>query len=599
MCSSEYPPLSARVVKTTSPASSSHLSAVQRPKVYKEWSVENMEQAYQAVMHDGVSIRRAAVEYNIPRTTLADRVQGRVLPGSVSGKQPYLSPSEEIELVTFILRCADIGFPRGRKEIIALVQRVCDSRGLNVNVTHGWWERFCHRHDGFSLRIAAPLSHARRKGANPAVLNAYFDMLEDALSENDLADKPCQIFNMDETGMPLDPRAPKLLCKTGSRSFVTVSSGDKSQITVVGCVSAAGYCIPPMVIYDRQTLQQDMSKGEVGGTLYGLSKKGWIDQELCRVWFKHHFLRYAPPTRPLLLLMDGHSTHYCPETINCARAARVVLFTLPPNTTHVSQPLDKGCFGPLKAQWRSVCHEFLSQNPGKSVTRFTFSELFAKAWMESMTLTNIVSGFRQTGIYPVNRSKLISQDDSSNSRSGLPYVPVLTPAPRRNISKIENMPSFNVEEMAVYHQCASEDSFTSPDCRYNKWREMYRPKSLQCSSSLSVNRPCIHTPVKFDRLHGPTGGLGQHTVAITKPQSTIQHFLQDPGTPLQLPQISTETKTSRILTSSENIRLLAEKKLKKEEAAQLKEAKQHEREHKRLLKQTAVSKSNLVTTCYH
>ena len=196
MCSSEYPPLSARVVKTTSPASSSHLSAVQRPKVYKEWSVENMEQAYQAVMHDGVSIRRAAVEYNIPRTTLGDRVQGRVLPGSVSGKQPYLSPSEEIELVTFILRCADIGFPRGRKEIIALVQRVCDSRGLNVNVTHGWWERFCHRHDGFSLRIAAPLSHARRKGANPAVLNAYFDMLEDALSENDLADKPCQIFNM-------------------------------------------------------------------------------------------------------------------------------------------------------------------------------------------------------------------------------------------------------------------------------------------------------------------------------------------------------------------------------------------------------------------
>ena len=81
---------------------------------------------------------------------------------------------------------------------------------------------------------------------------------------------------------------------------MSVSSADKSLITVVGCVSAAGYCIPPMIIFDRKTLHADMTLGELPGTIYGLSSKGWIDQELFQMWFEGHFLRYAPPIRPLI-----------------------------------------------------------------------------------------------------------------------------------------------------------------------------------------------------------------------------------------------------------------------------------------------------------
>ena len=59
-------------------------------------------------------------------------------------------------------------------------------------------------------------------------------MLEETLEETD---KPCQIFNVDETGLPLSPKPPKLLCKMGSRAFNAVTGGDKSQITIMGCVS--------------------------------------------------------------------------------------------------------------------------------------------------------------------------------------------------------------------------------------------------------------------------------------------------------------------------------------------------------------------------
>ena len=85
-----------------------------------------------------MSVRRAAEEYDVPRSTLGDRVSGRILPCPVSGRKPYLSREEEDELVSFLVGCAEIGFSRGRKEVIALVQRVCDGRGLGVKISHGW-----------------------------------------------------------------------------------------------------------------------------------------------------------------------------------------------------------------------------------------------------------------------------------------------------------------------------------------------------------------------------------------------------------------------------------------------------------------------------
>ena len=94
-----------------------------------------------------------------------------------------------------------------------------------------------------------------------------------------------------------------------------------------------------MVIWDRKTLAPELTIGEVPGTIYGLSGNGWMDMELFDVWFENHFLRYAPSVRPLLLLLDGHSSHYCPGTIKLAAKERVIIFTLPPNTTAPRQGL--------------------------------------------------------------------------------------------------------------------------------------------------------------------------------------------------------------------------------------------------------------------
>ena len=163
-------------------------------------------------------------------------------------------------------------------------------------------------------------------------------------------ESPNQIYNVDETGMPLDHRAPKIVTGRGHKKVRYRTSGNKSQITVIGCVSATGSCRSTIrdFQFDAKSLNKEWTIGEVPGTTYGLSSKGWVDTELFRGWLIDHFIHFTVGARPLLLLLDGHSSHYQPDLVRFAKEHDIILFCLPPHTTHESQPLDVAVFTSLK-----------------------------------------------------------------------------------------------------------------------------------------------------------------------------------------------------------------------------------------------------------
>ena len=111
----------------------------------------------------------------------------------------------------------------------------------------------------------------------PEIFYHYYDLLEQTL-EHDLADKPNHVFNLDESGMSLDPCPPKIIAVKGIKHPTSITTGDKTQITTFACCSAAGYVIPRLVVFDRKTLKPEMTTGEVPGTMYGLSSNGWMDE---------------------------------------------------------------------------------------------------------------------------------------------------------------------------------------------------------------------------------------------------------------------------------------------------------------------------------
>ena len=88
---------------------------------------------------------------------------------------------------------------------------------------------------------------------------------------------------------------------------------------------------------------------------------------------------------------------------------KIVVFALPPHTTHLTQPLDKSAFASLKTCWKEVCHKFLMNNPGRVIMRYDFSSLFSEAWYQAMTIRNVTAGFKVSGIYPFNRDIVLDK----------------------------------------------------------------------------------------------------------------------------------------------------------------------------------------------
>ena len=403
-----------------------------RPSHYRlTWSEESMKCALNAILYEGMSVSKAAQAYGIPKSTLYDHRIGKTLPGVKSGPPTLLTQEEEAELVSFLVESADIGYPKSRLDVIAMAQHIILKKGIEHQITNGWWQTFYGRHHSIlSLKTATSLSVARAKASCQESLKKWYSILEETMMKHSLNEDPALVFNMDETGFPLDPKPPKSVFSRGEKNPCYVSAGNKSQITVIGCVSAAGQCLPPLIIWPRKTMAPELAIGEIPGSVYGLVERGWATRELFEQWFKKHFLRYAPAARPLLLLLDGHSSHYSLETMKMAMKDDVIVLALPPNTTHLTQPLDKGTFGPLKVRWRQVVHDFRVSHPGRVVTQYNFCRLFSKAWVEAMTVANISAGFLTTGIYPLNPDALKLPCQMKSKSDIVPSTMAFTPAKR-------------------------------------------------------------------------------------------------------------------------------------------------------------------------
>ncbi len=285
-------------------------------------------------------------------------------------------------------------------------------------ISRGWWRQFLKRLKDLSVRRGDNCAQVRMDAINSDTLKQYFDLLESTLKEHDLLHHPSQIYNVDESGIPLDPKAPNIVSKRGVKKVSYRSAGKKGQITVVACGNAIGQVIPPMVIFDAKNLNHRWTADEIPGTKYGLSDKGWITSELFEGWLVEHFLEHAVSRMPLLLLLDSHSTHYH-ELIRLARNNDVMMLCLPPHTTHETLPLDCGVFGHLKTHWTTVCHNYFQKTPEKVITKFNFNFLFSKAWLQALTPANLIAGFKTCGIFPLNPSA-ITINSSSNTHSDPP-----------------------------------------------------------------------------------------------------------------------------------------------------------------------------------
>ncbi|KAK4314483.1 hypothetical protein Pmani_014188 [Petrolisthes manimaculis] len=107
----------------------------------------------------------------------------------------------------------------------------------------------------------------------------------------------------------------------------------------------------------------------------------------------------------------------------------VTILTIHPHSSHKMQPLDVAVYGLFKSYYAAAMDSCLLQKPGIPLTIYDIGSLVDTAFKQSMTPSNITSGFKRSGIFPFDDNVFYDSDFSPTSVTDCPepVKPVKTP----------------------------------------------------------------------------------------------------------------------------------------------------------------------------
>lgn len=396
-----------------------------RKKEGPSYTIEDVENAVADVRNRNKSYREAETFYGVPKSVIYQRIGGRKTALNVTraGRSQVLSSDVENELVKCLLARTRMGLPCDKAELRKLVGEYVIAKDLKTPFKDGipgedWYYLFMRRHPELSLKKPEHLQKLRKDARKPEIVYDFFDHLQRVIDQNDLDDnKGSFIFNADESGFNNDPYRIRAIGEKG-KALCRISGGSgRESTTVLGCVSADGKALPPLIVFKGAGVQARWtSERAYPGTLYAASSNGWMEEPQFFHWFSTGLLPHINnlrisqnlPDQAALLLYDGHSSHMSVRIIEEAIRNNIILMKFPSHLTDKLQPLDKCVFGPLKVKWNKQLVKFGKEQMGRGCGRLSkekFTELLGITWQESMVPNNIISGFKNTGVYPVNREK--------------------------------------------------------------------------------------------------------------------------------------------------------------------------------------------------
>lgn len=380
------------------------------------WSEDNMQEAIDAIRSKSMGYKLAAKTYSVPRSTLKRRVleKNKISKGNrkgfLGGHQSVFSEEVELSLVSHLTEMSDRLFGLTSSDIRRLAFQLAESLKLKhtfsrKNKMAGWqWLKdFLKRHPQLSLRTPEATSIARASAFNKVQIEKYFNTLS-ALMER-FKFPPESIYNMDESGFTtVQSRTERIVATKGRKQVGVATSAEKGQrFTAVCAMNAVGNYIPPAMIFPRKYMKQELIDKAPLGTVGYAQENGWMTTEIFLKWLSHFKVHSKPSeNNKVLLLLDGHCSHKNIEVLEYAKKNHILLFCFPPHCTHRVQPLDVSFFGPLTTYYNQAIRIWMLQNEKRVVSHFQVGEIFSQAYAKAATVGNATSGFKKTGIYPLD-----------------------------------------------------------------------------------------------------------------------------------------------------------------------------------------------------
>ncbi|KAH7463260.1 hypothetical protein FOMA001_g18047 [Fusarium oxysporum f. sp. matthiolae] len=214
----------------------------------------------------------------------------------------------------------------------------------------------------------------------------------------------------------------------------SVQPGNRERVAAIQAINAEGQAIDPFIVVAGQYPLANWYRESNLPASWAIAttQNVWTDNETGLEWLKHFNRcttnRSTGPYR--LLILDGHESHHSADFQTYCEENNIITLCMPPHSSHLLQPLDLGCFGPLKKAYGREIEQLIR----RSITHISKTEFFLAfyaAFQATITKENIKRGFKGAGLVPFDPEYVISKLD----------VQLRTPTPVEE----EAQPSFEID----------------------------------------------------------------------------------------------------------------------------------------------------------
>ncbi|KAL2885147.1 hypothetical protein HOO65_080097 [Ceratocystis lukuohia] len=352
----------------------------------------NINLALQALKKDRkLSPHRASAIYKVSYRTLPRRCNGTPSRRDTIPKSRRLSDLEEQIIVQFILDLDSRGFPPRLHGVEEMANRLLADRDA-LPVGKHWASNFVKRQLDLDMRFNRRYDYKRAKCEDPAIIRSWFTLVENTVAKYGIS--LADIYNFDETGFMMGVIATGMVVTSAERhgKAKLVQPGNREWVTVIQAINAEGWAIAPFIVvagqyhlaswYRESNLPDDWA--------ITTTHNGWTDNKTGLDWLRH-FDRHTKGRSTghyRLLILDGHESHHSVDFEKYCEENHIITLCMPAHSSHLLQPLDFGCFGPLKkAYGREIEH--LTRCSITHVSKTEFFSAFHAAHEAAMTRSNI------------------------------------------------------------------------------------------------------------------------------------------------------------------------------------------------------------------
>lgn len=192
-----------------------------------------------------MSLRGAQKKFNVPKSTLFEKIKGNITAKCRSGPKSILSTVEEASITDWAIKCSSRGQPRTPLDIRfaakAIIEKFPRKSVFKDNLpSHTWYQSFLRRNSSLKARKPEALS-ASSANVSEEDLKGWWTNIDQYLEENNLKhimNCPERIANCDESMFEFNPKPGKVLVEKSSKnSYMSQMSGNKNCCTVLHTVS--------------------------------------------------------------------------------------------------------------------------------------------------------------------------------------------------------------------------------------------------------------------------------------------------------------------------------------------------------------------------